>query len=116
MISGIAALLTLLLSANPPPAAADTASAIGTTGVDALVARIARPAPASTAYTEVRFVHLLRSPLVLHGQLDYNGPGHLGKRVDAPYRETTTISDGAVQVQRDGRAARQFDLARAPEL
>ena len=64
----------------------------------------------------MRFVHLLRRPLVLHGQLDYAGPGKLGKRVEAPYRETTTIADGAVDVVRDGRAPRHFDLERAPEL
>jgi hypothetical protein len=53
---------------------------------------------------------------VLHGQLDYRGAGQLGKRVDAPYRETTTIADGAVRVTREGRAPKQFELARAPEL
>lgn len=81
-----------------------------------MIARLARPVPASTAYTEVRFVRLLRKPLVLHGQLDYGGPGKLGKRVEAPYRETTTIADGAVDVVREGRATQHFDLERAPEL
>ena len=109
MISGIALLLTLVCSANPPPAAADVSA-------DALVARLARPAPARTAYTEVRFVHLLRKPLVLHGDLSYDGPGKLGKSVSAPYRETTTIADGNVEVQRDGRGTRKFELTRAPEL
>jgi hypothetical protein len=61
-------------------------------------------------------VHLLRKPVVLRGQLDYNGPGRLGKRVEMPYRETTTIVDGAVEVVREGRAPRHFDLERAPEL
>ena len=61
-------------------------------------------------------MRLLRKPLVLHGQLDYSGPGKLGKRVDAPYRETTTIADGTVDVVREGRATQHFDLQRAPEL
>jgi len=98
--------LTLLCatqSPTPPDAAA-------------LVARLARPVPAATAYTEVRFVRLLRKPLLLHGQLDYAGPGKLGKRVDAPYRETTTIADGTVEVMREGRATKHFDLQHAPEL
>jgi hypothetical protein len=116
MISGTALLLTLLWSANPPPAAADAAPAAAQPAVEQLVVHLGRPAPASSVYTEVRFVHLLRKPLVLHGQLDYNGATRLGKRVDAPYHETTTIADGAVQVQREGRAPRQFELARAPEL
>ena len=81
-----------------------------------MIAKLARPAPASTAYTEVRFVRLLRKPLVLHGQLDYNGPGQLGKRVEAPYRESTTIADGGADVARDGRPPKHIDLDRAPEL
>jgi hypothetical protein len=109
MISGIALLLTLLCSANPQPATADAAA-------DALVARLARPAPARTAYTEVRFVHLLRKPLVLRGELSYDGAQKLGKTVSAPYRETTTIADGNVEMQREKRAPRRFELSRAPEL
>lgn len=82
----------------------------------ALIARLARPAPADTAYTEVRFVSLLKQPLVLHGQLHYGGDGELGKRVDAPYRETTTISAGRVDVARAGKPVQHFSLDRAPEL
>lgn len=99
-----ALLLALPSPATPPPDAA------------ALIARLARPAPSSTEYVEVRFVHMLRKPLVLHGGLDYGGAGKLGKRVERPYRETTTIADGSVNVQREGRPPRQFPLDRAPEL
>ena len=94
----------LLLAATPPPDAAD------------LIARLKRPVPASTAYTEVRFVHQLTRPLILHGELDYGGADKLGKRVDAPYRETTQVSGDDVVVTRENRAAKRFDLARAPEL
>lgn len=97
-----------MLCAAPSPAAPSEAAA--------LIARLARPAPASTEFTEVRFVRLLRKPLVLHGQLDYNGPGKLGKRVQQPYRETTAIADGRVEVVREGHGTKQFDLERAPEL
>jgi hypothetical protein len=113
MISGIVLLSTLLLGANPPPSApvdsvpSDTA---------ALIASLRRPAPADTAYTEVRFLHVLQRPLILHGELHYGGANQLGKRVDKPYREATTIADGEVSVERDGKAARHFSLDRAPEL
>jgi len=100
------------LSASPPPAAADDSAA----AQDAFVARLARPAPATTSYTEVRFVHLLRRPLVLHGELEYGGAERLGKNVQTPYRESTAIADGAVTVTREGRAPRKFGLERAPEL
>ena len=61
-------------------------------------------------------MRLLRKPVVLRGELEYDGPGKLGKRIDAPYREATTITDGAVDVEREGRAPKHFDLERAPEL
>lgn len=64
----------------------------------------------------MRFVSVLRQPLVLRGRLHYGGPDALGKDVDQPYRETTAIKDGAVDVQRAGRPAQHFSLERAPEL
>jgi len=96
----------LLLAATPAPAP-DAA---------ALISRLKRPVPASTAYTEVRFAHQLTRPLILHGELDYGGADKLGKRVDAPYRETTQVSGDAVTVTRENRPPKRFDLQRAPEL
>jgi len=64
----------------------------------------------------VRFVRVLNKPLLLRGELDYGGADKLGKRVEQPYRETTTIAAGSVDVQREGRASRHFSLERAPEL
>lgn len=75
-----------------------------------------RAAPARTAYTEVRFSGLLDRPLILHGELEYLGPGRLSKRVDAPYREQTRIADGEATVQRGERAPRTFALAQVPDL
>lgn len=114
MISGIALLTLALLSGDPsPPAPSPETAAPDVAG---LVSRLARPAPSSTQYTEVRFVGVLNKPLLLRGQLDYGGADKLGKRVEQPYRETTTIAAGSVDVQRDGRAPRHFSLDRAPEL
>ena len=72
--------------------------------------------PAHTTYTEVRFVHLLKKPLVLHGELDYGGAGKLGKSVTAPYRETLHVDGDAVTLAREGNGERHFPLDRAPEL
>jgi hypothetical protein len=96
----------ILLAATPSPAP-DAA---------VLISRLKRPVPATTAYTEVRFAHQLTRPLVLHGELDYAGADKLGKRVDAPYRETTQVSGDDVAVTRENRAPKHFDLQRAPEL
>jgi hypothetical protein len=113
MISGIAlALIALTCAANPPPPppvelAPSTA---------ALIASLRRPVPADTPYADVRFLHVLKRPLILRGELHYGGAGQLGKRIDAPYRETTTISGSEVTVQREGKGERKFSLERAPEL
>lgn len=72
--------------------------------------------PSDTAYAETRFSKLLRKPLELRGELHYGGSGVLGKRVDAPYREATNITQGEVTVQREGKPVRKFSLERAPEL
>ncbi|HEX3124163.1 MAG TPA: LolA-related protein [Rhodanobacteraceae bacterium] len=115
MISGIVALIPLLFAASPPASPAATPDAL-LPGAAALIARLARPAPADTAYAEVRFVGMLKQPLVLHGELHYGGPGKLGKRVDRPYQESTTIADGSVDVQRADKPPQRFSLDRAPEL
>jgi len=59
---------------------------------------------------------MLERPLILRGELEYLGPGRLGRRVDEPYREQTTVADGQVTVRRGERAPRTFTLGQAPEL
>ena len=91
---------------------------LSATEVDALslVSGLKRPLPARTAYTEVRFSGMYERALVASGELEYLGPGQLGKRVDKPYQEITTIADGQVSVQRGKRKPRQISLDRVPEL
>ncbi|MBS0556328.1 MAG: outer membrane lipoprotein carrier protein LolA [Proteobacteria bacterium] len=97
-------ILAALSATAPPPDAAQ------------LIARLKRPVPATTAYTEVRFLRQLTRPLVLRGELEYGGADRLGKRVDTPYRETTQIEGGSVTLTRGNGEPRHFDLDRAPEL
>ena len=104
----LGALLASPSRATPPPEAKLDAAM--------LVAALKRDAPARTAYAEVRFSGLLDRPLVLHGELEYLGPGQLGKRVDAPYKEQTKVANGEASVQRGSRAPRTFSLGQAPEL
>lgn len=59
---------------------------------------------------------MLDQPLVLAGELGWLGGDKLERRVDTPQRETSTIADGEVTQQREGRAARTFSLKRAPQL
>lgn len=81
-----------------------------------LIARLKRPLPAATRYTEVRFVQMLDAPLKLRGELTYTSENELGKRVVSPYEENTAIAGGAVEITRAGKPARRFSLKRAPAL
>lgn len=84
--------------------------------VDARIVSLRRNAPSTTAYTEIRFVDLLAKPLVLRGTLALETGGALIKHVESPNRETTTIADGKVVIERTGKPKRMFSLQRAPEL
>jgi hypothetical protein len=101
-----AALLASLLPVMAAVAAPDTAE---------LVARLEREAPSTIAFVEVRFSSLLAEPLVVGGELDYESNTTLRRRVETPYRETTTIDGETVRVERDAES-RTFALRRAPEL
>ena len=96
--------------------AATICSAAGERDVDALVAQLAKPAPATVEFTEVRFSPLLREPIVVSGELGYSGPASLDRRVTTPYREHTSIRGESVKVERDGEKPRSFALKHAPEL
>jgi hypothetical protein len=81
-----------------------------------LIRRLAKPAPATVDFVEVRFSPLLKEPVKVSGQLGYDGPTSLDRRVETPYRETTEIRGESVKVQREGEPVRSFALKRAPEL
>ena len=105
-------MLIAAASATSALAASDVASS----GVESLIATLARPAPAQIAFTEVRFSSLLKAPLIVSGELAYTGPASLDRRVLEPYREETTIRGDSVRVAREGAPTRTFALRRAPEL
>jgi hypothetical protein len=92
------------------------ATLIAAIDADALIAKLARPAPASIAFTEVRVSPLLREPLVVSGELEFSGPASLDRHVREPYREDTAIRGESVRVEREGEQPRSFALKRAPEL
>lgn len=82
----------------------------------ALIRRLAKPAPATIAFAEIRFSPLLQQPIVVAGDLGYIGPTELDRRVTRPYREDTEIRGESVKVRRAGEPERSFALKRAPEL
>ena len=84
--------------------------------LDALLARLARPAPDTTSFVEVRYSSLLETPIVVSGRLEHRQDGSLVRRVDSPYREVTELRGENVTVEREGSKPRHFSLNRAPEL
>jgi len=84
--------------------------------VEALLARLARPAPDAIGFAEVRFSPLVEQPLLVSGRLEYAGPGRLSRIVSSPYEERTDIVGDEVRVSREGERDRRFSLRRAPEL
>jgi hypothetical protein len=92
------------------------AQAVAAPDVDALLAHLARPAPATTAFVEVHFSPLLSRPLIVSGELTYSGPDALARTVDRPYSEHTEIHGDEVSITRGSGKPRTFSLQRAPEL
>jgi hypothetical protein len=84
--------------------------------VATLLARLARPAPDSTSFVEVRYSSLLAKPIVVSGHLEHREDGSLVRRVEWPYQEVTELQGENVSVERTGSKPRRFTLDRAPEL
>ncbi len=92
------------------------AAALAAPDPDALLQRLTRPAPATTTFVEVHFSPLLSRPLIVSGELQYDGPDSLGRTVQKPYSEHTQIHGDEVSVTRGSGKPRIFSLQRAPEL
>ena len=95
-----------------PPAGAQPAA------VDSawILEKLARPAPVSTPFVELRGSAMLKAPLRIEGEYARPDEVTLGRAVRVPYAETTTIRGGQATIARDGRKPRSFALSRAPEL
>lgn len=85
-------------------------------GPDWILARLQRPLPASTPFSELRGSRLLKAPLRISGYYRRPDARTMVRDVSVPYQETTTIRDGEASVVRNGQATRRFALSRAPEL
>lgn len=71
--------------------------------------------PSTTPFLELRDSPLLASPLRVSGEYRRPTADVLVRVVRAPYPETTTLRDDAIEIERNGKT-RRFPLARAPEL
>lgn len=59
---------------------------------------------------------VLDKPLVISGELAWLGGDRLERTVEHPNHEVSTIGNGEVSQQREGRSPRSFSLKRAPQL
>lgn len=81
-----------------------------------ILAHVARPAPSSTPFVELRDSKLLKAPLRISGEYRHPDASTLVREVRAPYAETTTIRAGEATIERLGKPARRVSLSRFPEL
>lgn len=84
--------------------------------LQALLAELARPAPAGVDFVEVRESALLDTPVRVSGRLERPDDRTLVREVHVPQRERTTIRDERVEIEREDGRTRSFGLNRAPEL
>ncbi|XQA65312.1 LolA-related protein [Xanthomonas sacchari] len=104
-------MLILLCSAAPLSAASPEAP-----DADWILQKLARPAPVSTAFVELRGSALLKAPLRVQGEYRRPDAQTLVREVTAPYHETTTLRGSEATLERDGKPPRRFSLTRVPEL
>lgn len=107
---------TMLISSILVSIMAASAAQAQSADSDWILRALARPAPMSTDFVEVRDSPLLKNPLRLSGEYRRPREDTLVREVRAPYRETTTLRAGEATIARDGKAPRTFSLSRAPEL
>src|SRR5690606_31518245 len=80
-----------------------------------ILQRLARPAPVSTPFVELRGSAMLKAPLRIEGEYARPDGDTLVRVVRFPYAETATIRGGEATIARGSRS-RTFALSRAPEL
>jgi len=80
-----------------------------------LMRRLAAHPGGHVRFVERQTISLLKQPVESSGELVYEPPGHLEKRVMVPRPESMTIDKGVLTLERAGRR-RSVALASYPEL
>ena len=105
--TAVAGLLTALAAALCPAATPDA--------LDELMGALAARRHGHVAYTEVQHLAVLDAPLRSSGELLYEAPDRLEKRVLTPRAETLVLAHGVLSATRGGHT-RVLELAAAPQL
>jgi len=106
---GVGALLAVLAG---PLAAATPASP---DPLDALMQQLAVRRHDHVTYTEVQYLAVLERPLASSGELLYEAPDRLEKRILKPRPETLVLAHGVLSATR-GRHTRTVELAAWPQV
>ena len=106
MLASLCCAATPCLAAEPAATAADAGW---------ILPRLERPVPSRTPFLELRGSPLLEAPLRVSGEYRRPAADVLVRVVTAPYPEKTTLRDGGIEIERNGKV-RRFALSRAPEL
>ena len=106
-----AAWALLLFVAGPLASAA----AAGSGPLDALMQRLAARRHGHVAFTEVRYLAVLDRPLESSGELLYEAPDRLEKRILKPRPETLVLAHGVLSATR-GRHTRTVEVAAWPQV
>jgi hypothetical protein len=62
--------------------------------------------PARVEFREERYNPMLKEPILLSGYLEYLESGHLRKVVETPFEEAFLITEGYIEIERDGETRR----------
>lgn len=84
-------------------------------GLTVLLQRLASHGHSRVTYVERQYLSVLTAPVESTGELVFEPPAHLVKRVLRPRPETMTIDSGMLSLERDGRR-RTVPIASYPEL
>jgi len=95
---------------TPPPAPAGSTSAF-----DQVLQLLAARRHGRVSYSEVQQMAMLERPLSSSGELVYQAPDHLEKRVLAPKPETLILDHGVLTAQR-GQRTRVLSLRDYPQV
>ena len=110
MRSSVAAMLLSLaapLGASPGSPGSDP--------LDALMLRLAARSSSRVTFIEVRHLAVLDRPLESSGELLYEAPDRLEKRIEKPRPETLVLAHGVLSATR-GKRTRTVELSAWPQL
>jgi Outer membrane lipoprotein carrier protein LolA-like len=97
------------------PAGSPTASSAASDGLDALMHELAAHPSGHVTFTEVQHLAVLDRPLESSGELLYEAPDRLEKRILKPRSETLVLAHGVLSATR-GKHTRSMDLAAWPQI